>query len=77
MPLRVTRNTTIAASERLTIYFHAVLSKDFEFDPAQDRIFITAGSHIGTWEEYAVELSVTRYASLNELSIKLRWGLML
>ncbi|XP_035510465.1 E3 ubiquitin-protein ligase rnf213-alpha [Morone saxatilis] len=59
-PKSLTRNNTIAARERLTIYFHAVLSKDFKFDPNEDRIFIRAGSRIGKWEEDTVELSVTR-----------------
>uniref|UniRef100_UPI003AABD3E1 E3 ubiquitin-protein ligase rnf213-alpha n=1 Tax=Centroberyx gerrardi TaxID=166262 RepID=UPI003AABD3E1 len=60
-PKRISsRNKTIAASDRLTIYFHAVLSKDFKLDPVEDRIFIRAGTHIGTWEEDTVELSVTR-----------------
>ncbi|XP_078124896.1 E3 ubiquitin-protein ligase rnf213-alpha-like isoform X2 [Sander vitreus] len=59
-PKRLTRNNTIAARDRLTIYFHAVLSKDFKFDPKEDRIFIRAGSRIGTWEENVVELTVLR-----------------
>ncbi|XP_061567178.1 E3 ubiquitin-protein ligase rnf213-alpha [Cololabis saira] len=59
-PKRPTQNKTIAACERLTIYFHAVLSKDFKFDPDKDQIFIRAGTLIGTWEENAAELSVTR-----------------
>ncbi|XP_042360235.1 E3 ubiquitin-protein ligase rnf213-alpha [Plectropomus leopardus] len=59
-PKRVTRNNTIAARDRLTIYFHAVLSKDFKFDPEEDRIFIRAGRRIGNWDEDTVELSVTR-----------------
>ncbi|XP_042247797.1 E3 ubiquitin-protein ligase rnf213-alpha [Thunnus maccoyii] len=59
-PKRLTRSKTIAVRDRLTIYFHAVLSKDFKFDPKEDRIFIRAGSRIGKWEENTVELSVTR-----------------
>lgn len=59
-PKRLTRNTNIAAHDRLTIYFHAVLSKDFKFDPGEDRIFIRAGSCIGKWEDNAAELFVTR-----------------
>ncbi|XP_041633633.1 E3 ubiquitin-protein ligase rnf213-alpha isoform X2 [Cheilinus undulatus] len=58
-PKRLTRSNTIAASDRLTIYFHAVLSKDFKFDPDEDRVFIRAGSLLGTWEKNAAELSVT------------------
>ncbi|CAJ1075084.1 E3 ubiquitin-protein ligase rnf213-alpha [Xyrichtys novacula] len=57
---RITRNKTIAASDRLTIYFHAVLSKDFKFDPNEDRVFVRAGCIIGEWEDNAAELSVTR-----------------
>ncbi|XP_034448201.1 E3 ubiquitin-protein ligase rnf213-alpha isoform X1 [Hippoglossus hippoglossus] len=61
-PKRPTTNQTIAAHDRLTIYFHAVLSKDFKFDPDEDQIFIRAGSPIGrSWEENAVELQVTRH----------------
>ncbi|XP_075942052.1 E3 ubiquitin-protein ligase rnf213-alpha-like isoform X1 [Anarhichas minor] len=59
-PKRVTRNNNIAARDRLTIYFHAVLSKDFKFVPNEDRIFIRAGHSIGKWDHDAVELSVTR-----------------
>uniref|UniRef100_A0AAX7TSP4 RING-type E3 ubiquitin transferase n=1 Tax=Astatotilapia calliptera TaxID=8154 RepID=A0AAX7TSP4_ASTCA len=59
-PKRVTRNTSIAARDRLTIYFHAVLSKDFGFDPEEDLIFIRAGSCIGKWNENAAQLFVTR-----------------
>ncbi|KAF7667968.1 hypothetical protein LDENG_00038400 [Lucifuga dentata] len=55
-----TRSKTIAARDRLTIYFHAVLSKDFKIDPAEDRIFVRAGSPIGTWNDNIAELSLTR-----------------
>lgn len=58
---RLNLNQNIAAHDRLTIYFHAVLSKDFKFNPKEDRIFIEAGRIIGTWESCAVELFVTRY----------------
>ncbi|XP_028266969.1 E3 ubiquitin-protein ligase rnf213-alpha-like isoform X1 [Parambassis ranga] len=53
-------NKTIAAHDRLTIHFHAVLSKDFKFDPSEDGIFVRAGLRIGQWEEDLVELFVTR-----------------
>ncbi|XP_040919421.1 E3 ubiquitin-protein ligase rnf213-alpha isoform X2 [Toxotes jaculatrix] len=59
-PKRLIRNQTIAARDRLTIYFHAVLSKDFSFNPEEDHIFIRIGSPLGTWEENAAELFVTR-----------------
>ncbi|KAM9745174.1 E3 ubiquitin-protein ligase rnf213-alpha-like isoform 2-T2 [Menidia menidia] len=59
-PKRLTQNKNISAGNRLTIYFHAVLSKDFKFNQMEDRIFIRAGSPIGSWEENAAELIVTR-----------------
>jgi len=45
-------NTTVPASDRLTIYFHAVLSKDFKLED-EDRIFIRAGDTTGTWKNIA------------------------
>lgn len=58
-PKRLTRNKNIAAHDRLTIYFHAVLSKDFKLDP-KDRIFIKAGGPLGNWEDVVCELFVSR-----------------
>ncbi|XP_059932798.1 E3 ubiquitin-protein ligase rnf213-alpha-like isoform X3 [Gadus macrocephalus] len=51
-------NPTVAARDRLTIFFHAVLSKDFELEKG-DQIFIRAGNHIGTWNENLVEVFTT------------------
>ncbi|XP_029944697.1 E3 ubiquitin-protein ligase rnf213-alpha-like isoform X2 [Salarias fasciatus] len=59
-PKKPPRPSHIAPSDRLNIYFHAVLSKDFKFDPGADRIFVRVGSYIGDWEEDAVELFVER-----------------
>ncbi|XP_069558951.1 E3 ubiquitin-protein ligase rnf213-alpha [Brachyistius frenatus] len=59
-PKRPTKNNTIAARDRLTIHFHAVLSKDFKFDPDEDRVFVRAGSCIGEWNDNLVELFVSR-----------------
>eukprot|EP00063_Salmo_salar_P075006 XP_014049841.1 PREDICTED: E3 ubiquitin-protein ligase RNF213-like [Salmo salar] len=50
----------VSASERLTIYFHAVLSKDFKLNPDEDRIFIRAGGNIGNWKTDTVELTVSK-----------------
>lgn len=52
---------TIDAKNRLTVCFHAVLSKDFNINPAQDQIFVKGGVPLGTWNENLAELSVTRY----------------
>lgn len=50
----------ISPSDRLTIYFHAVLSKDFSFNPEKDFICVRAGGNIGNWENDLVQLSVLR-----------------
>lgn len=55
-----TSSQQFTSSERLTIYFHAVLSKDFKFDPSEDRIFIRAGPKISSWDKDLLELFVTR-----------------
>ncbi|CAL8311059.1 unnamed protein product [Arctogadus glacialis] len=52
-------NMTVAAKDRLTIYFHAVLSKDFKLEDG-DRVFIQAGKHIGTWNENIAEVDMTK-----------------
>lgn len=62
-PFRLTSNQNIAAHDRLTIYFHAVLSKDFKFNPKEDRIFIEAGRILGKWGSMVVELYVSRYTN--------------
>ncbi|XP_072299402.1 E3 ubiquitin-protein ligase rnf213-alpha-like [Eucyclogobius newberryi] len=59
-PQKPKKNLTVEAHDRLVIHFHAVLSKDFKFDPKSDKIFIRAGKHIGSWNENIVELHPTR-----------------
>ncbi|XP_026120794.1 E3 ubiquitin-protein ligase rnf213-alpha-like [Carassius auratus] len=49
----------ISPSDRLTICFHAVLSKDFNFIPNKDFIFVRAGDQIGGWGKNLVELHVS------------------
>ncbi|XP_061892824.1 E3 ubiquitin-protein ligase rnf213-alpha-like isoform X1 [Entelurus aequoreus] len=59
-PLIQKKKTNMTSCKnRMTIYFHAVLSKDFNLDPIKDLVYIRAGSHIGTWDQNAVQLSVT------------------
>uniref|UniRef100_A0A3B1KA78 Uncharacterized protein n=1 Tax=Astyanax mexicanus TaxID=7994 RepID=A0A3B1KA78_ASTMX len=61
LPKRIPTSTQpVSSSERLNIYFHAVLSKDFKFDPSEDQIFVRAGDLIGDWDDNLVELHVTR-----------------
>ncbi|KAL2100664.1 hypothetical protein ACEWY4_002425 [Coilia grayii] len=59
-PERISTRSQIAAPERLTIYFHAVLSKDFKLSPDEDRVFIRAGGRLGDWKDDIAELFVTR-----------------
>lgn len=58
---RQIQNKNVATRDRLTIYFHAVLSKDFKFHPDDDQIFIRAGKPISnSWNDNVAELQVTR-----------------
>ncbi|XP_066560678.1 E3 ubiquitin-protein ligase rnf213-alpha [Amia ocellicauda] len=50
----------IPVSDRLTVYFHAVLSKDFKLDPSKDIVSLRAGERIGSWDTDAVTMKVTR-----------------
>ncbi|XP_063075937.1 E3 ubiquitin-protein ligase rnf213-alpha [Engraulis encrasicolus] len=59
-PARIpTRGQQIAATERVTIYFHAVLSKDFKLTE-DDRVFLRAGGCLGDWKHDIAELTVSR-----------------
>ncbi|RXN17930.1 E3 ubiquitin-protein ligase RNF213-alpha-like protein [Labeo rohita] len=53
-------NEQISSSDRLTLHFHAVVSKDFFKPEKNHRMFIRAGSHIGSWDKYLAELHVSR-----------------
>ncbi|XP_028841461.1 LOW QUALITY PROTEIN: E3 ubiquitin-protein ligase rnf213-alpha-like [Denticeps clupeoides] len=55
-----TRSQKIKAEDRLTIYFHAVLSKDFKVSPEEDRIFIRAGGCLGGWDSDLAEVFISR-----------------
>ncbi|XP_039595909.1 E3 ubiquitin-protein ligase rnf213-alpha isoform X2 [Polypterus senegalus] len=50
----------IPFDERLTIYFHAILSKDFNLDRDRDKVILRAGDPIGNWEENLTEITVRR-----------------
>ncbi|XP_077411767.1 E3 ubiquitin-protein ligase rnf213-alpha-like isoform X2 [Vanacampus margaritifer] len=54
------RSRTVASHDRLTICFHAILSKDFKFNLKEDQIFIRAGPPLATWADNTLELNVTR-----------------
>ncbi|KAJ8345988.1 hypothetical protein SKAU_G00301810, partial [Synaphobranchus kaupii] len=53
------KSEQIPASDRLTIYFHAVLSKDFKFKLGNDRIFLRVGGRFGNLDANAAELTVS------------------
>ncbi|XP_055738567.1 E3 ubiquitin-protein ligase rnf213-alpha-like [Salvelinus fontinalis] len=53
------RTQQVPGSDDLTIYFHAVISKDFKLN-SNDRIFLRSGSLFGSWDINGVEMSVTR-----------------
>ncbi|CAL9693293.1 unnamed protein product [Knipowitschia caucasica] len=53
------KQNIVDAKDRLVIYFHAVLSKDFKFDAKKDWIYIQAGKCIGSWDECIVEMHPT------------------
>uniref|UniRef100_A0AAV2KJR2 Ring finger protein 213 n=1 Tax=Knipowitschia caucasica TaxID=637954 RepID=A0AAV2KJR2_KNICA len=59
-PQKPIGTTTIAPDNRLTIHFHAVLSKDFKFIPDEDHLYIRAGKCLGTFEENLAELRVIK-----------------
>ncbi|RXN03111.1 E3 ubiquitin-protein ligase RNF213-alpha-like protein [Labeo rohita] len=53
-------NEQISSSDRLTLHFHAVVSKDFFKPEKNHRMFIRAGSCIGSWDYNLAELNVIR-----------------
>lgn len=50
-------------SDDVTVYFHAILSKDFKLNPETHKVFIKAGgiSHCADWKDNICELSCTKY----------------
>ncbi|XP_052319130.1 mucin-2-like isoform X2 [Oncorhynchus keta] len=53
------RTQQVPRSDDLTIYFHAVISKDFKLN-STDRIFLRSGSLFGSWDIDGPEMFVTR-----------------
>nr|XP_029476924.1 E3 ubiquitin-protein ligase rnf213-alpha-like [Oncorhynchus nerka] len=53
------RTQQVPRSDDLTIYFHAVISKDFNLN-STDRIFLRCASLFGSWEIDGLEMFVTR-----------------
>ncbi|XP_069050628.1 E3 ubiquitin-protein ligase rnf213-alpha isoform X2 [Lepisosteus oculatus] len=59
-PKNLEPSQLIPAADRLTICFHAVLSKDFKLNPQQDLVYLRAGERIGSWDKDTVKMDVTR-----------------
>ncbi|KAI4872372.1 hypothetical protein NFI96_033639 [Prochilodus magdalenae] len=43
----------------ITVFFHAILSKDFKLDPSKDIVTIRSGSIAGNWQEDVVKMEIT------------------
>ncbi|XP_058845819.1 E3 ubiquitin-protein ligase rnf213-alpha-like isoform X2 [Acipenser ruthenus] len=59
-PKRMQEQQQIMPGDHLTIYFHAILSKDFNYDPEHDRIYLMCGEPLGNWKIAATELHVIK-----------------
>uniref|UniRef100_A0A8D2MIK3 RING-type E3 ubiquitin transferase n=1 Tax=Zonotrichia albicollis TaxID=44394 RepID=A0A8D2MIK3_ZONAL len=53
---------SVSRNEGVTVYFHAILSKDFKFDPGSHKVFIRAQGipSYAEWEDNICELECTR-----------------
>ncbi|XP_032899856.1 E3 ubiquitin-protein ligase rnf213-alpha-like [Amblyraja radiata] len=52
--------TNLKPEEMVSIYFHAILSKDFKFNPCKDKVFIRSGSLADDWDTNILEMNVTK-----------------
>nr|XP_055971345.1 E3 ubiquitin-protein ligase RNF213 [Sorex fumeus] len=55
-------NSSLNADPGVTVYFHAILSKDFAFNPDHDRVVIRGGSEFGepAWQRCVCEMTCSR-----------------
>lgn len=54
--------SSVSRNEGVTVYFHAILSKDFKLNPETHKVFIRAGgipSYV-SWKDNICELNCTR-----------------
>ncbi|XP_072098497.1 E3 ubiquitin-protein ligase rnf213-alpha-like [Mobula birostris] len=56
--------TALKPEETVSVYFHAILSKDFTFNPDKDKVFIRSGSLAQDWGTNVCEM--TKIKSLGE-----------
>ncbi|XP_055509816.1 E3 ubiquitin-protein ligase rnf213-alpha isoform X2 [Leucoraja erinacea] len=52
--------TNLKPEETVSIYFHAILSKDFKFNPFKDKVVIRSGSLADNWATNVLEMNVTK-----------------
>uniref|UniRef100_A0A8D2MKY7 RING-type E3 ubiquitin transferase n=1 Tax=Zonotrichia albicollis TaxID=44394 RepID=A0A8D2MKY7_ZONAL len=62
IPLPILSCSSVSRNEGVTVYFHAILSKDFKFDPGSHKVFIRAQGipSYAEWEDNICELECTR-----------------
>ncbi|KAF6297909.1 hypothetical protein mRhiFer1_000154 [Rhinolophus ferrumequinum] len=76
------KESPLSPGEGITVYFHAVISKDFKFDPEHDKMFVRGGRALGEpeWKHNVCELHCTKdlgpHGSLVEGSAVLRRDLV-
>ncbi|XP_074397014.1 E3 ubiquitin-protein ligase RNF213 isoform X2 [Zonotrichia albicollis] len=61
-PVEKAKESSVSRNEGVTVYFHAILSKDFKFDPGSHKVFIRAQGipSYAEWEDNICELECTR-----------------
>lgn len=45
---------------KVTIFFHAILSKDFNIDPLRDFVTLRSGVLAGNWNQDIAKIEITR-----------------
>ncbi|XP_029455051.1 E3 ubiquitin-protein ligase RNF213 isoform X2 [Rhinatrema bivittatum] len=55
-------NRSVNAADQVTVYFHAIISKDFNLDPEKQKVVIRAGKmkEYEDWKEDVCEMSISR-----------------
>ncbi|KAM6050451.1 E3 ubiquitin-protein ligase RNF213 isoform 2-T2 [Chlamydotis macqueenii] len=61
-PVDKIKESSVRRSDGVTVYFHAILSKDFKLNPETDKVFIRAGgiSSYAHWRDNVCELHCTK-----------------
>ncbi|XP_065503793.1 E3 ubiquitin-protein ligase RNF213 [Caloenas nicobarica] len=62
-PVDKAKESPVNRSDDVTVYFHAILSKDFKLNPETHKVFIKAGgiSHYADWKDNVCELNCTKH----------------